>query len=45
MASNAISGDFDFDPNRILVAIDAHRFDSLKIPGGLSLLPELLAGA
>jgi len=37
MAGNAISCDFDFQPNGILVAISMHRLDPLEIAGGFNV--------
>ena len=35
----------DFDPDRILVAVDAHFDDALGVAGGLALLPQRAARA
>src|SRR6516164_4400177 len=31
---------FDLDPNRVLVAIDAHVDDALRVAGGLAFFPQ-----
>jgi hypothetical protein len=36
---------FDFDPNRVLVAVDAHFDDALDVAGGLALFPERVTRA
>src|SRR5262249_39140134 len=36
---------FDLDPNRVLVAIDAHVDDALRVAGGLALFPQRVARA